>query len=130
MTDEEVGIYLTGLLDQSREKVEMNYLLARERGDDDPVVLLLDAGDPRARAMLDRHAQADRIAAMVARAKSDGCALMVICGLPRREALGIAAGHLPGLEAVLDDIDVGEGYLAVVVGGGGYAVEAMPPLPE
>jgi hypothetical protein len=128
MPDDDAFAFSTSLIQRSTEKIEWNYLRALERGDVDPVVLLLALRDPRARAIAEQSGQVERIARMVEESAHRDEVPIVIVGLPLQDACWVSDGLLPGLREALGAMDAGPGYVVVAVAHGGATAVAMPPV--
>ncbi len=131
MTDIDPDVLHDFLRSSHLEKVEMAYLRALNRGAGDPVVLLLDLGDPWARAVASAHNDQAQVREMTGKAPDPGGRpVLMFWGVPRRRALEAGATRLRGLDELICRLEPGDGYLLVVIAGGGMSGFAMPPVVE
>ena len=121
------SMFRKDLIAQSIEKIEMNFIRATERGDVDPIVLLLHLPDEFARLIAEQFDHTDRIASMLSDARRE-VSPAVIIGLPSRAACRIADGFFWDREETIDAIDAGQGFIVVAVARGGATVMTLPPV--
>jgi len=131
MNDIEAIEYRESLRTSWVERIEMAFRRAVQGGADDPVVLLLDLSDPRARAVASAHEDQVRVREMTGKAPDPGGRpVLMLWGVPRRWALQAGATRFRGLDELIGRLEPGDGYLLVVIAGGGMSGFAMPPVVE
>jgi hypothetical protein len=125
MSDQDRITYREFLLSQSVEKIEMAYLRALQGEAEDPVVLVLDLSDRRARAIAEVHVRLETIRRVVAEGRGRDGALLMFWGVPRRWASEFGTSRIPVLDVEIDRIDPGSGFIAVVISSDGASAFAM-----
>jgi len=114
---------------KAREWAEVSLLKATRDGATEPLVLMLDPLDAVARRIADAAGDAADNERAVEEAARRGVYPIFTWGVPRAYAAELLARDLPEVaEAILGPHPFGDGYLIIVVAGGGASPIVMPPL--
>ena len=130
MTDPDTFHFNESLVRQLIERIEMNYERAVRRGDEDPIVLVLELLDPIACVIVERCGAGERIAGTIAEAKIRRATPAVVIGLPAEAANSITHGLVHDFAASLARMPAGEGFPVAVVSRVGASLYRMPTVPD
>jgi hypothetical protein len=110
-----------------QDEIEASYRKVRAEGTEDAAVLLLDADDESARAVVRTSGRGDEIDAHIAEGRRRGYGSLFTWGMPRTLAAQILADHFDEIAATLQ-VPGGDEVFWVVMVAGGSASAAMIPL--
>ncbi len=128
MTAAETNAYISSLIRQSIEKLEMNYVRAHERGDVDPVVLLLDPRDAAALKLLMEHERFESVSSMLSSRSDTDIMPLIFSGMPLREALRLTSRLYPDMLEEFEPMEPAVGFRVFVVAAGDVVIATLPPV--
>ncbi len=114
---------------EARERAEVSLLKAIRDGAADPVVLLLDPDDPKARRIADAAINAPDHDRVIAEASRRGAYPVMTWGVPKAYAVELLSRDFPdAAQVILEPHASGGRFWIIVVAEGGASPIVMPPL--